>query len=280
MTPTVSILVPVRDGAPLLRAALASLAAQSFRDVEILIADNCSTDATPAIIAAFLAEHPEARLLPPAPPLTALENFSRLIAAARGRYILFAAHDDLRNPDYVAALVTALEADPAAPLAFGRVLRFGPGIAAPEPLAFAPFRPRGPQVSRLAAASFRPCFHFYGLWRAEFLKKLVWRESVYWPDMQIMLAAAAAGPCAEAPGAEFQYYHNPRPDAVRLRYQNNRSALPRLYRWQVVTSSYACVRHAAGRGPALLAALLLIGREGVWMAVRARRALLDYLQRR
>lgn len=51
MPPLVSILLPVRDGAATLPAALASLAAQTFRDCELIAVDDHSRDATPQLLA-------------------------------------------------------------------------------------------------------------------------------------------------------------------------------------------------------------------------------------
>jgi glycosyltransferase involved in cell wall biosynthesis len=53
--------MPVRNGAPFLDAALASLAAQTFGDFEIVAVDNGSTDDTPAILAAWAAREPRLR---------------------------------------------------------------------------------------------------------------------------------------------------------------------------------------------------------------------------
>jgi glycosyltransferase involved in cell wall biosynthesis len=46
MTPRVSVIVPVRNGLPFLRAALDSLYAQTFGDFEIIVVDDGSTDGT------------------------------------------------------------------------------------------------------------------------------------------------------------------------------------------------------------------------------------------
>ena len=48
--PRVSVLLPVRDGAATLRAALESLHAQTFRDFRVIAVDDGSTDDTPRIL--------------------------------------------------------------------------------------------------------------------------------------------------------------------------------------------------------------------------------------
>lgn len=49
--PRVSVLLPVRDGAPFLREALDSVLAQTLVDFELLVVDDGSEDETPAILA-------------------------------------------------------------------------------------------------------------------------------------------------------------------------------------------------------------------------------------
>jgi glycosyltransferase involved in cell wall biosynthesis len=56
------VLVPVYNGAAFLDAALESLAAQSLRDLEIVVVDNASTDETPDILAAWAAREPRLRV--------------------------------------------------------------------------------------------------------------------------------------------------------------------------------------------------------------------------
>jgi hypothetical protein len=51
--PAVSIGLPVRNGAPLLAAAIESLLAQDFGDFELLISDNASDDGTPDLCSTF-----------------------------------------------------------------------------------------------------------------------------------------------------------------------------------------------------------------------------------
>ena len=64
MTPTVSVITPAWNAAATLEATIASVAAQTFPDWEMLVADDGSTDATPAIAAAWAARDPRVRPLP------------------------------------------------------------------------------------------------------------------------------------------------------------------------------------------------------------------------
>lgn len=109
--PVVSVVLPVYNGALYLRAALDSMWAQTFADFELIVVDDGSTDATPAI----LAECADPRLV----VLRTETNtglpaaLNRSIAAARGSYIARMDADDISLPDRLARQVAYLQAHPA-----------------------------------------------------------------------------------------------------------------------------------------------------------------------
>jgi glycosyltransferase involved in cell wall biosynthesis len=123
VTPTVSVALPVFNGSRYLEEALDSLLAQTFGDFELLIADNASTDDTPAIAARYAARDPRIRYHRNAENLGAARNFNLAFSRTSGRYFKWAAHDDLVHPEFLARCVKALERDPGAVLAFPRALR-------------------------------------------------------------------------------------------------------------------------------------------------------------
>src|SRR5205807_1139451 len=49
----ISVLMPVRDGEPYLREALESILAQTHRELEVVVVDDGSDDATPAILSSY-----------------------------------------------------------------------------------------------------------------------------------------------------------------------------------------------------------------------------------
>ena len=62
-TPGVAIIVPARDEAANIGRCLAALAAQTYPALRVLVVDDESTDATPAIAASFAARDGRFRLL-------------------------------------------------------------------------------------------------------------------------------------------------------------------------------------------------------------------------
>jgi len=63
MPPTVSVVLPVLNGAPFLAAAMESILAQSVDDLELIVIDDGSNDASPEIAAACAARDRRVRCL-------------------------------------------------------------------------------------------------------------------------------------------------------------------------------------------------------------------------
>ena len=61
--PVLSVVMPVRNGAAYLEAAVRSVLEQTFRDFEFIIIDDGSTDRTASMLAAFAAADARIRLL-------------------------------------------------------------------------------------------------------------------------------------------------------------------------------------------------------------------------
>jgi glycosyltransferase involved in cell wall biosynthesis len=114
--PKVSIGLPVYNGARYLREALDSILAQTFRDFELIICDNASTDATAAICADYAARDPRIRYHRRSHNIGATANFNQTFELARGAYFKWAAHDDVLAPTWLEKCVAALDQAPDAVL--------------------------------------------------------------------------------------------------------------------------------------------------------------------
>lgn len=99
--PIVSIGMPVYNGGKYVRDALNSLLKQTFRDFELIISDNASTDGTEKICREYAARDPRIRFFRQATNNGAMANFKFVLDEARGRYFMWAAHDDLWSKHYL-----------------------------------------------------------------------------------------------------------------------------------------------------------------------------------
>lgn len=107
--PQVSVIIPTWNGRDLLRAALQSLRAQSYRDFEIVIVDNGSSDGTAAMLR---AEFPEAVVVPFPENRGFAVAVNAGLRAARGRYLMLFNNDAEAEPRWLEALVAVLDARP------------------------------------------------------------------------------------------------------------------------------------------------------------------------
>lgn len=109
--PLVSVVLPVRDGAVTLDAALRSLAAQTFTRFEVVVVDDGSRDDTPLIARAWERRDARFRLLRTGPGgiVAALQCG---LAEARGPYIARMDADDISHAARLAAQFELLERSP------------------------------------------------------------------------------------------------------------------------------------------------------------------------
>lgn len=111
-TPLVSVLLPVHNGADYIESAVRSMMDQTLRDQEILVVDDASTDATPAILAGLAAEDSRIRILRPKKNLRLPKALNFGLDHARGRYVARMDADDLSEPTRLEVQVRYLEAHP------------------------------------------------------------------------------------------------------------------------------------------------------------------------
>lgn len=114
--PLVSIGLPVFNGAKSLAKALDSLLAQDYANLEIIISDNGSTDATPQICRLYEAKDHRVRYHRSEVNRGSIWNFNRVFELSSGEYFMWAAHDDCRGASFVSACVSAMEQRPDAVL--------------------------------------------------------------------------------------------------------------------------------------------------------------------
>jgi glycosyltransferase involved in cell wall biosynthesis len=116
MTPLVSVVVPSYDRPRYLHEAVASVIAQTYRNLEIIVSDNASpTDPGPAL-ASF--GDPRIRLCRNACNLGVGGNIAAGLRKCAGKYAAILGDDDLWHPEFLSTLVAALERHPQAVVAF------------------------------------------------------------------------------------------------------------------------------------------------------------------
>lgn len=109
--PRVSIGLPVYNGERFLSEAINSLLAQTFKNFEIIICDNASTDRSEEICQSFVRQDERIRYYRNPQNLGATANFNRTVELASGEYFKWAADDDICAPDLLQRCVEVLDKD-------------------------------------------------------------------------------------------------------------------------------------------------------------------------
>jgi glycosyltransferase involved in cell wall biosynthesis len=110
----------VYNGEPFLKDALDSLLGQTFRDFELIISDNASTDHTQEICEQYAKGDRRIRYYRNEKNMGAGWNIRRVFDLGRGKYFKWAACDDLCAPEFFERGLAALEKDPSIVLAHSR----------------------------------------------------------------------------------------------------------------------------------------------------------------
>ncbi|MET7633996.1 glycosyltransferase family 2 protein [Streptomyces sp. NPDC001773] len=123
--PVVSVVIPCHDYARYLPEAVSSVLAQTFRDWELVIVDDGSTDDTVEVTQSLIACHPDRRI-------RLLQQSNAGVSAARntgieastGRYILPLDADDVIAATMLEKTVGVLDSDPGIAIASTDVFTF------------------------------------------------------------------------------------------------------------------------------------------------------------
>jgi glycosyltransferase involved in cell wall biosynthesis len=117
----VSVLMPVCNRETLVHDAIRSIQNQTFRDWELIILDDASTDNTLKVCRSYEAEDKRIRVLANDENLGVGAARNRLISYADGKYIAIHDSDDISVPERLAWEVQLLESKPDVGLVSGVV---------------------------------------------------------------------------------------------------------------------------------------------------------------
>lgn len=105
--PLVSIAMCTYNGGKFLNEQLESILNQHYKDIELIIVDDKSSDNTVQIINSFLP-HPKIRFYQNEKNIGYAENFAKAISFCKGEYISLADQDDIWLPEKIDAMVAGM----------------------------------------------------------------------------------------------------------------------------------------------------------------------------
>lgn len=145
--PTVSVIVPAYNVASYVGATLESALSQTFRDFEVIVVDDGSTDETGTIVAAFAERDDRVRVVrQPNAGLSSARNAA--LRVARGSYIALLDGDDVWDRGFLDAQLAVFDARPDVAVVTGNA-RFLGGTHDGEPVRPVPDKRREPTLASI-----------------------------------------------------------------------------------------------------------------------------------
>ena len=121
--PRVSIGLPVYNGERYLKEALDSILGQTFKEFELIISDNASTDKTEEICRSYMERDDRIQYHRCITNQGAAWNFNQVFKLSKGQYFKWAAHDDICAAEYLEQCVDVLDQDPDVVVCFSRTIQ-------------------------------------------------------------------------------------------------------------------------------------------------------------
>lgn len=117
MTPFVSVFIPTYNDEIHVRQAIESVLAQTYRNYELLVINDASTDQTAQVIDQY-QNHPAVRVYHNKINLGVAGNWNHGLSLCRGDYIVRLNADDYFGPDYLTKVMALVEEYPATDMIF------------------------------------------------------------------------------------------------------------------------------------------------------------------
>lgn len=171
--PLVTVGLPTYNRAALLDRAARSVLAQDYGNVELIIADNASTDETEALCRMLAKQDSRVRYVRHAVNRGATANFNAVLELSRGQMFMWLGDDDWLDPGYVSACARTLAEQPGAVLAAGRCRFYdadGAFEAEDQPTYLLQDSPAGRVLAYYATVGYNSIF--FGLMRTELARQI------------------------------------------------------------------------------------------------------------
>lgn len=105
----VSVITPVYNAGKVIGCTLESIYKQTYKNIEIILVDDCSTDNSEEVIKAHQKEHPEIVYFKQPENLGAGAARNKALELARGQYVAFLDADDMWYPEKIEKQINLLK---------------------------------------------------------------------------------------------------------------------------------------------------------------------------
>ncbi len=130
MKPDISVIMSVYNGETYLEEAIESVINQTFKNWELIVINDCSTDRTAEILADFAAKDERVKVHPNEVNLKLPTSLNKAISLSEGKYIARMDADDICLPDRLEKQFKFMEENPDVSLSSCRFLTVKNGVYA------------------------------------------------------------------------------------------------------------------------------------------------------
>ena len=207
--PRVSIGLAVYNGEKFIEEAIKSILAQRYRDFELIISDNNSTDKTDEICSKYAAQDDRIRYSRHATNIGGANNENSTVRKARGEYFRWAAYDDICAPDLLEKHVAILDSEPSVVLCFSMVNEIDERGNVMNTISLKQgVSPKAHERFRQLADPKHHCEIFYGIIRTDILRKTRLQQNYTDSDRTLLAELSLYGQFYEIPEPLFfKRYH-------------------------------------------------------------------------
>ena len=206
--PLVSIGVPVYNGEKTIAKALDALIAQDYSNLEIIISDNASTDATQELCRKYTLKDTRVTYKRVKKNHGSGWNFNNVMELSSGKYFMWAAVDDERELSFVSACVEKMEQSPDAVVCQAHTAMYIEGRE--ERLCVVHTNSFDKLTSSVEyyreTLTQNPAMSIYGLYRLSAMHKTHMLEKFLGSDIAFVQEISIYGNIVQVPRVLFNYY--------------------------------------------------------------------------
>jgi glycosyltransferase involved in cell wall biosynthesis len=205
--PLVSVGLPVYNGAEHLQLAIDSILKQSYKNIELIVCDNASTDETARIAERSASQDKRVKFIKNDRNIGIFNNFGRVLRESSGEYFMWAAYDDLHSHDFINECLKNLFANPNAVLCQTRVAVC---LENPDQIIYQvslnSFNDKSSVEERYKETLYNfPAVAIYGLYKSDIAKRIPGFRNIPGGDLLWVQELSLAGEFTQSDKVLFQY---------------------------------------------------------------------------
>ena len=111
-SPLVSVIIPCYNAENYVEEAVRSIMTQTYKNLEIIVTDDCSTDNTLKVLRNLAVEDSRIKIIENKENLKIVKSLNNMINIAQGKYIARMDADDISFPERIEKQLAFMDANP------------------------------------------------------------------------------------------------------------------------------------------------------------------------